>query len=100
MRTRDLLLLAYSAFGGFRAALSEVRVINLAEGASKIFPMRTSVPSHFSRISSDGSVLAYRDWWYDGRVQSYVVREEETSGREVCGSFFPLSIIPVFPLRI
>jgi serine/threonine protein kinase len=85
--------LAYSSFGGFKTALSDVRVINLETGTQKIIPMRTIIPDHSTRLSPDGSVLAYRDW-SDGRPRSFIVRDEETTGREVCDScrirdFFP-----------
>jgi Tol biopolymer transport system component len=85
--------LAFSTFGGFKTAISDVRVLSLATGTEKIIPMRRIATDHSAQLSSDGSVLAYRDW-LEGRPKSFIARDEETNGREVCDSCWILDFFP------
>ncbi|MGB2908118.1 MAG: protein kinase [Candidatus Aminicenantaceae bacterium] len=82
---RDGSILAYSAFGGFKRATSEVRVKNLVKGEEKIIPMRTAWLGQTVRLSPDGSVLSYRDV-VEGQLRTFIMSIEDTAGREVCDS--------------
>jgi Tol biopolymer transport system component len=83
--SRDGSRLAYSAFGGFKRARSEVRLKDLGKGEEKIIPMRTVRIQQHPRLSPDGSLLSYQDM-VEGQFKTFIMSEEDTTGREVCDS--------------
>ncbi len=87
--SRDGSRLAYSAFGGIQKSSFEVRLKDLAGGDERIIPMNSRQYGQTPRISPDGSALSYRDS-VEGSVRTFIVKDKETSGREVCDSCFIL----------
>ena len=87
--SRDGSRLAYSAFGGIQKSSFQVRLKDLAGGDERIIPMNSRQYGQTPRISPDGSALSYRDS-VEGSVRTFIVKDKETSGREVCDSCFIL----------
>jgi serine/threonine protein kinase/Tol biopolymer transport system component len=91
--SRDGTRLAFTAFGGVQTARSELRLKNLTTGQETIIPTQAKSLSLWSRLSPDGSVLAYRDFVSD-KWRTFVMPVGGASGREICDScrirdFFP-----------
>ena len=81
--SRDGGMIVYSAFGGLRGTLPEVRRKDLATGEERVIPMRAAQWGQRPRLSPDGTALSYRDA-VDGKVKAFVVTGRDAVGREVC----------------
>jgi len=91
--SRDGSRLAFSAFGGLKRARSEVRLKNLSSGEEKKLPVRAAQLGLNPKLSSDGSILSYRDI-VEGEFRTFIVSGEETTGRQVCDSCKILEFFP------
>jgi Tol biopolymer transport system component/predicted Ser/Thr protein kinase len=83
--SRDGATLAFDAFGGLQARRTEVRVRDMATGREKAIQASGATISLFSRLSPDGSLLAYQDLVSD-KILSFVAPTGTLSAREVCES--------------
>ncbi len=81
--SRDGTKLVCSAFGGFQKPRSEIRMMDLARGEEKVFPVPTGQINLNPRISPDGAVISYQRI-VEGKVKAFVVSEKDPAGREVC----------------
>lgn len=91
--SRDGSRLVYSSFGGLKRARSEVRLMDLISGEEKIFQMRTAQLGRVPKLSPDGTILSYRDE-VKGKVKTFIVKSDDTAGREICGSCVILGFFP------
>ncbi len=80
--SRDGSKIAFDAFGGVQQRREEVRLKDLGTGRERLFPSR-GTPFMISKISPDGSMLAYSDKLPDG-PHTYIVTGEDSTGREIC----------------
>jgi serine/threonine protein kinase len=84
---------AFMAFGGAALARIEIRVVDLKGGRDISVPIRGIGFNQFPRLSSDGSLLAYRDR-VEGKMRTFVLAPGRSTSREVCADcsvhgFFP-----------
>ncbi len=90
---RDGSKVAYLAFGGAQAGRFEIRLKDLKTGQETTVPTQGLSLGMMPRLSSDGSVLAYRDL-VSGKWRTFVVPVGGTTGREVCESCIILDFFP------
>lgn len=91
--TRDGTKLSFTAFGGVQAARFELRLKNLTTGQETTIPTQAKSLNLTSRLSPDGSVLAYRDFVSD-KWRTFVIPVDGASSREVCDSCLILDFFP------
>jgi len=91
--SRDGNKAAFVAYGGSRAADIFVRLKDLKTGEETDIPTQAKSLGLVPRLSSDGSVLAYRDRT-SGSWRTFVVPAGGRSGREVCASCLLLDFFP------
>jgi len=87
--SRDGSKAAFTAFGGAQAARIEMRVKDTRTGKESIIPVQGTSVNHMTRLSPDGSLLAYQDV-VEGKARSFVVAPGAAAARELCeGCFVP-----------
>jgi serine/threonine protein kinase/Tol biopolymer transport system component len=91
--SRDGTEVAFAAFGGVQAARYELRLKNLTTGQETTVPTQAMSTSFLPRLSSDGSVLAYRDFVSD-KWRTFVIPVGGASSWEVCDSCVILDFFP------
>jgi eukaryotic-like serine/threonine-protein kinase len=80
---------AFTAFGGAQASRIEVRVQDLRTGEETKIPVQGMSVNQYTRLSSDGSLLAYRDI-IEGQTKTFVVAPGAAVSRALCeGCFVP-----------
>ncbi|MBN1271851.1 MAG: serine/threonine-protein kinase [Candidatus Aminicenantes bacterium] len=83
--THDGNKIAYTAFGGVRAAKFELRMRNLKTGQEMTIPTLAGSLNFVPRLSPNGSSVAYRDL-LNGKWRTFVFPVEGAAGREICDS--------------
>jgi serine/threonine protein kinase len=91
--SRDGTKVAFIAYGGHQAGDIVVRLRDLTTGQETNIPTQGASLGLQPRLSSDGSLLAYRDR-VSGGWHTFVVPAGGTSGREVCASCLLLDFFP------
>ncbi len=87
--SRDGSKLIYGSFSGLRGQPAEVRLVDLATGSEKAYPLKTAQLNLYPRISPDGSVLSYRER-EGNQSKTYIIALSAATPREVCDSCFIL----------
>ena len=90
---RDGSKVAYLAFGGAQVGRFEIRLKDLKTGQETTVPTQGLSLGMMPRLSSDGSILAYRDQ-VSGKWRTFVFPVGGTTGREVCESCIILDFFP------
>lgn len=91
--TRDGTKLSFTAFGGVHAARFELRLKNLTTEQETTIPTQAKSLNLTSRLSPDGSIIAYRDFVSD-KWRTFVIPVDGASSREVCDSCLILDFFP------
>ena len=91
--SRDGRVAAYSAFGGAQTAKFEVRVKDLRTGEEKRSPVQAVNVNQFTRLSPDGSLLAYVET-IEGKRKTVMVSPGAAAGRELCEDCVVLGFSP------
>jgi serine/threonine protein kinase/Tol biopolymer transport system component len=81
--SRDGLTLADGAYGSPIAGRAEVRVRDHGSGRERVVPTSGQEELVFPQLSTNASVLAYRES-IDNRARSFLVTEEAAATRPVC----------------
>ncbi len=74
---------AFVAFGGVHTGKFEIRIMDLSNGQERQFPVRGLNVNKRTRLSADGSLLAYRDV-VEGRSRTFILAPEASAEREIC----------------
>ncbi len=91
--SRDGAKAAFTAFGGAQAGRNEVRIKDLRTGAEAAFPAQGIIVNQFTRLSPDGSLLAYRDI-ADGKTKTFIIAPGGAAARVLCEGCFVHGIFP------
>jgi len=91
--SRDGAKAAFTAFGGAQASKIEIRLKDLRTGQETTIPLRNVGLGQYTRLSPDGSLLAFRDT-VEGKTRSYVLARGAAAARELCEGCFVLGFFP------
>jgi serine/threonine protein kinase/Tol biopolymer transport system component len=84
---------AFTAFGGVQVGRIEMRVKDLRTGVETTFPAQGLIISQYSRLSPDGSLLAYRDI-VDGKTKTFIIAPGHGAARVLCEGCFVSGFFP------